>query len=132
MSYDYKSVLMRGAVLAAAAVISTSALADADLDAKIADPANWASQAGDYSNHRHSTLKQISESNVGKLQVGIERVAAGQAPFRDVGGLYPGLRVARCEHHFVFCLPREGAPALVVAIFHERMDLMVRLADRLS
>jgi len=69
MSYEYRSVLMRGAVLAAAAVISTSALADADLDAKIADSANWAAQAGDYANHRHSTLKQISESNVGKLQV---------------------------------------------------------------
>ncbi|HEY6922600.1 MAG TPA: methanol/ethanol family PQQ-dependent dehydrogenase [Steroidobacteraceae bacterium] len=60
---------MRGAVLAAAAVISTSALADADLDAKIADSANWAAQAGDYANHRHSSLKQISDSNVGKLQV---------------------------------------------------------------
>jgi PQQ-dependent dehydrogenase (methanol/ethanol family) len=60
---------MRGAVLAAAAVISTSALADADLDAKIADSANWAAQAGDYANHRHSALKQVSESNVGKLQV---------------------------------------------------------------
>jgi len=69
MSYEYRSVLMRGAVLAAAAVISTSALADADLDAKIADSANWAAQAGDYANHRHSALKQISDSNVGKLQV---------------------------------------------------------------
>ena len=45
MSYEYRSVLMRGAVLAAAAVISTSALADADLDARMADPANWAAQA---------------------------------------------------------------------------------------
>jgi len=69
MSYEYRRVVMRGAVLAAAAVISTSALADADLDAKIADSANWAAQAGDYANHRHSTLKQISENNVGKLQV---------------------------------------------------------------
>ena len=69
MSYEYRSVLMRGAVLAAAAVISTSALADADLDAKIADPSNWAAQAGDYSNHRHSELSQITDSNVGKLQV---------------------------------------------------------------
>jgi PQQ-dependent dehydrogenase (methanol/ethanol family) len=60
---------MRGAVLAAAAVISSSALADADLDARMADPANWASQAGDNANHRHSVLKQISTSNVGKLQV---------------------------------------------------------------
>ncbi|MDB6041820.1 MAG: Pyrrolo-quinoline quinone, partial [Gammaproteobacteria bacterium] len=69
MSYEYRSVLMRGAVLTAAAVISTSALADADLDGKIADPANWATQAGDYANHRHSELKQISTSNVGKMQV---------------------------------------------------------------
>jgi PQQ-dependent dehydrogenase (methanol/ethanol family) len=69
MSYEYRSVLMRGAVLAAAAVISSSALADADLDAKMADPANWASQAGDNANHRHSVLKQITGDNVNKLQV---------------------------------------------------------------
>jgi PQQ-dependent dehydrogenase (methanol/ethanol family) len=69
MSYEYRSVLTRGAVLAAAAVISSSALADADLDAKMADPANWASQAGDNANHRHSTLKQITGDNVNKLQV---------------------------------------------------------------
>jgi PQQ-dependent dehydrogenase (methanol/ethanol family) len=69
MSHEYRSVLMRGAVLAAAAVISSSALADADLDAKMADPANWASQAGDNANHRHTTLKQISGDNVNKLQV---------------------------------------------------------------
>jgi PQQ-dependent dehydrogenase (methanol/ethanol family) len=60
---------MRGAVLAAAAVISSSALADADLDSKIADPSNWAAQAGDYANHRHSELKQITTSNVKNLQV---------------------------------------------------------------
>ena len=74
MSYEYRSVLKRGAVLAAAAVISSSALmsvalADTDLDARMADPSNWASQAGDNANHRHTTLKQINGSNVGKLQV---------------------------------------------------------------
>ena len=47
MSYEYRSVLKRGAVLAAAAVISSSALmsvafADSDLDARMADPSNWA------------------------------------------------------------------------------------------
>jgi lanthanide-dependent methanol dehydrogenase len=69
MSYEYRSVLMRGAVLAAAAVISSSVLADTDLDARLADPSNWASQAGDNANHRHTTLKQINEQNIGKLQV---------------------------------------------------------------
>ena len=56
-------------MLAAAAVVSSSALADVDLDSKMADPSNWASQAGDNANHRHTTLKQINGSNVNKLQV---------------------------------------------------------------
>ena len=66
-----------------------------------------------------------------KLHQCIERMAAGQSSKRDLGALYPGLLVTRCEHHFIFCLPREGASALIVAMFHERMDMMVRLADRL-
>ena len=46
--------------------------------------------------------------------------------------LYPKLLMAHCEHHYAFALPREGAPALIVAILHERMDLMTRLAERLN
>lgn len=67
-----------------------------------------------------------------RLEDGIVRLAAGEGPFKDLGTLYPALRMARCDHHYVFCLPRETAPALIVAVFHERMDLMVRLADRLG
>jgi lanthanide-dependent methanol dehydrogenase len=69
MRYEYRSALKRAVVIAAAAATSGVALADADLDQKIADSANWAAQAGDYSNHRYSELKQINTSNVGKLQV---------------------------------------------------------------
>lgn len=67
-----------------------------------------------------------------KLKAGIACVAAGQGLFKELDVLYPALRMARCEHHYVFCLPRENAPALIVGIFHERMDLMARLADRLN
>ena len=69
MSYEYVNTLKRLVVIAVAAATSGAALADADLDQKIADPANWAAPAGDYSNHRYSELKQINASNVGKLQV---------------------------------------------------------------
>lgn len=69
---------------------------------------------------------------VAKLKAGIARVAAGQGVFKELDALYPALRMARCEHHYVFCLPRQNAPALIVAILHERMDLMTRLADRLN
>jgi len=67
-----------------------------------------------------------------KLKQGMARLATSQGPFKDMSALYPALRMAKCEHHYVFCLPRESAPALIVAIFHERMDLMTRLADRLD
>jgi len=69
MRYELRSILVRGAVLAAAAATSTSALADADLDSKISDSSNWAAPAGDYANHRYSTLNQVNSNNVGKLQV---------------------------------------------------------------
>ncbi|MGE8106487.1 type II toxin-antitoxin system RelE/ParE family toxin [Allorhizobium sp. NPDC080224] len=66
------------------------------------------------------------------LERGMENIAAGKAPFKDLSALYPALRMARCQHHYIFCLPRDHAPALIVAILHERMDLMRRLADRLN
>ncbi|EAM8425556.1 type II toxin-antitoxin system RelE/ParE family toxin [Salmonella enterica] len=69
---------------------------------------------------------------IARLEHGIACLAAGRDPFRDMSELYPELRMTHCEHHYVFCLPRASAPALVVAIFHERMDLMSRLATRIS
>lgn len=66
------------------------------------------------------------------LEKRITDLANGHGAYKDMNALYPALRMAHCEHHYVFCLPRDGKPALVVAIFHERMDLMVRRADRLG
>lgn len=82
------------------------------------------------------TRKQWGDAQVRryitKLEQGIARLAAGQGAFQDMSTLYPTLRMAHCEHHYVFCLPREHATALIVAILHEHMDLMTRLADRLN
>lgn len=69
---------------------------------------------------------------VAKLEQGTARLATGQGLFKDMSAFYPTLRMAHCEHHYVFCLPRKNALALIVAIFHERMDLIARLADRLN
>lgn len=70
-------------------------------------------------------------SYVSRLEQGIERLAAGEGAFKEMSVIHPGLRMAHCQHHYVFCLPRGNAPALIVAILHERMDLMARLVDRL-
>lgn len=69
---------------------------------------------------------------IAKLEQGMASLAGGQGVFKDMSDLFPDLRMGWCEHHYIFCLPREGAPALIVAIFHERMDLMTRLDDRLK
>ena len=45
------------------------ALANADVEKNIANPNNWAMQAGDMYNHRYSHLKQINTGNVSKMQV---------------------------------------------------------------
>ncbi len=52
-----------------AAVLPALALANADVEKNIANPNNWAMQAGDMFNQRHSKLKQINTKNVGKMQV---------------------------------------------------------------
>lgn len=81
------------------------------------------------------TLKEWGDAQVRryvtKLEQGMARLAAGQGRFKDMSAPYPTLRTLHCEHHYVFCLPRKRAPALIVAILHEGMDLMARLADRL-
>jgi toxin ParE1/3/4 len=41
------------------------------------------------------------------------------------------IRVSRCEHHYFFSVTREGA-TVILAVLHERMDLLVRLRDRLE
>ena len=68
MRYEYRKCLVSVAALAAT-VASAAAIADPDLEARMKDSSNWASQAGDYANHRYSDLTQINAGNVGKLQV---------------------------------------------------------------
>ncbi|MGV7197434.1 type II toxin-antitoxin system RelE/ParE family toxin [Xanthomonas axonopodis] len=68
---------------------------------------------------------------IADLERGIARLAAGEGTFKDLSTLCPALRMSHCMHHYVFCLPREHAPSLIVAILHERMDLIMRLAGRL-
>lgn len=42
------------------------------------------------------------------------------------------LWASRCQKHVVFHQARIGDCPLILAVFHERMDLMVRLKDRLE
>jgi plasmid stabilization system protein ParE len=72
-----------------------------------------------------------ARSYVGQLEDAATAVATGRGAFKDLGSLIPGLRSRQAGSHYIFCLVRAGRPALVLAILHERMDLMARLQDRL-
>ncbi len=84
---------------------------------------------------RH-TRNQWGEAQVRRyiatLEQGIIRLATGPDDFKDMSTLLPGLRMARCGHHYVFCVPQPDKPALILAILHERMDVMIRLSERLD
>jgi glucose dehydrogenase len=69
-----KGATFVGLVAAAAATSmgwcgTTVAQTGQGLEQLMAKSSNWATQAGDYANHRYSDLKQIDSSNVGQLQV---------------------------------------------------------------
>ena len=68
MRYENFSVLVSAAVLTSAAC-SNAVSAQSDLEKAMGSSSNWASQAGDYANHRYSDLNQINAGNVAKLQV---------------------------------------------------------------
>lgn len=61
-----------------------------------------------------------------------EAIGRGQALSSAPIPQRPELRVSRCRHHHVFFLHEEGSPALILAVLHEKMDLMTRLRERLD
>src|ERR1700680_2025320 len=58
-----------GALAVSTSLCLSGIAAATDLETSMSNPSNWASQAGDYANHRYSTLDQINAKNVSSLQV---------------------------------------------------------------
>jgi toxin ParE1/3/4 len=73
-----------------------------------------------------------SRKYAGQLQQCIAKLASGEAQVRTLDDIRQGLLSCRCQHHFIFALPVLGGPMRVIAILHERMDLVSRLARRLE
>jgi len=64
-----RKLLLATGLGATAAFAAGSALANDEVNKMTQNPAEWATQAGDYANTRYSKLNQINAGNVGKLQV---------------------------------------------------------------
>ena len=61
-----------------------------------------------------------------------DSLQAGQVRSKVVFDHWAELKVSRCQHHYVFSLNRDPEPLAILAVFHESMDLLSRLRDRLD
>ena len=66
------------------------------------------------------------------LETCFRRIADGRARSRNFSERYPQVRVTRCQHHYAFYIQPEGQKPLIIAVLHERMDMLARIGERLS
>ena len=70
------------------------------------------------------------ESYLRKLEEGFARITKNPAAHKHPLPSYPGVRSIHCEHHYIFFLNTDKP--IILAILHEKMDLMLRLNKILS
>ena len=66
------------------------------------------------------------------LEAEFIRIAEGHVVARRFLERYPHLYVTRCEHHYIFYLRQDASiRPRIIAVLHERMDLISRIRGRL-
>jgi toxin ParE1/3/4 len=56
----------------------------------------------------------------------------GSGFYKELNELGPDLRMGLCGHHYIFVQIINNAPAAVLGLFHERMNVIERLKERLE
>ena len=59
-----------------------------------------------------------------------DAVVDGRKHIRDLTDIYPDLKSCSCQQHHIFFLAKERP--IIVAVLHQRMSLLERLAERLN
>lgn len=60
------------------------------------------------------------------------KIAKGRIFSKIAFPTYQNLRVCRCEHHYIFFMhPQKSSKPIILAVLHERMNLLERLKERL-
>jgi toxin ParE1/3/4 len=59
-------------------------------------------------------------------------IADRTAHYRQFSRRYPQVFVSRCEHHYIFYIHPDEKPPCIIAVLHERMDMLNRLKKRLD
>ena len=79
-------------------------------------------------NHGHKqTLKYRDQ-----LETCTDNLANDIYPHKVIADIIPEICYLQCQYHYIFGLRQIKKPMIVIAILHERMDLMRRVADRIN
>jgi toxin ParE1/3/4 len=62
----------------------------------------------------------------------IHSAAKNQGRYKDHKFGRRNIRIKHCQKHYIFMLLRKKQVPLIIAIYHERMDLMARVKSRLK
>jgi toxin ParE1/3/4 len=94
------------------------------------------SAAADLKEIARYTLKQWGKEQslryAGLLEARFLEIADETAKSRSFLQSDSRIRVTKCEHHYIFYLHPEGRRPCIIAVLHERMDLIAKVAARLD
>ena len=90
----------------------------------------------DWHNIVSYTLDKFSKKQVQKytnaLIKCLDDLANKKGAFKKLDVSDNEILIKHCQKHYIFALNEPNRPLLIIAIFHERMDLMQRLKNRLG
>ncbi len=79
------------------------------------------------------TESKWSEAQAQAYHADLERRFArlSDGPFRTLDEIALGLRVSRAGRHLIYWMKEPAESTFVVAVLHEKMDVLTRLSNRL-
>lgn len=91
-----------------------------------------------------SDLKEIAKKTLEKwgkkqaatyasnLEQCFQKIAENKLVPRTFSKRFPQVKSVKCEHHYVFYIQSNKERPIIIAILYEHMDMLTRLATRLS
>lgn len=62
----------------------------------------------------------------------MEALAQDRGYYKEIKVKSHMVKVKHCQKHYIFGLVRKNRPLMIIALLHERMDMIARLANRLK
>lgn len=79
-------------------------------------------------NHGKKKVRQYTKA----LSKCMESMSMGEGFYKEIQNPSSLIRFKHCQHHYIFGLMRKNDSMLIIAILHERMEVMEKLKTRLQ